>query len=198
MDDNRTIMHEQRFMFSNNDLDPKIYQVTKIVDLSPQGIIKLSIKQDEYNENRDNVELRICDYYTDGGNNRVTESASKFTDKNKTSCITWMTLDANGELIENISEKYLTLGKTSYFKVDFSDENVSPEWRIELFDPYHEQDEETTAYYEGLISLTPFDDSVLALKPGKAKSLLGKGFNLCVCDKNGDYHSSVTVEVREG
>lgn len=198
MDDNRTIMHKQRFMFSNNDLDPKTYHVSKVVDLSPQGVIKLSIKQDSFNENRDNVELRICDYYTDEGNNRVTEPAPEFTDENKTSSITWMALDVNGELIENISERYLTLGKTSYFKVDFSNKNVSPEWRIELFDPYHEQDEETTAYYEGLISLTKFDDSILALKPGKAKSLLGKGFNLCVCDENGDYHSSITVEVREG
>ena len=41
MYDTRTIMHKQRFFMSNNDLDPNIYEVTKIKDITPQGIIKL-------------------------------------------------------------------------------------------------------------------------------------------------------------
>lgn len=44
-------MHEQRFMLSNNILDPKVYQVTKVTDLNPSGVIKYSIKQDDLDNN---------------------------------------------------------------------------------------------------------------------------------------------------
>jgi hypothetical protein len=36
--------------------------------MNPQGVFKMSIKQDEFDIKRDNVAERICDYYTDEGN----------------------------------------------------------------------------------------------------------------------------------
>lgn len=62
LDDNRTVMHEQRFMLSNNILDPKVYQVTKVTDLNPSGVIKYSIKQDDLDNKRDNVEYKTSLY----------------------------------------------------------------------------------------------------------------------------------------
>ena len=63
LDDNRTVMHEQRFMLSNNILDPKVYQVTKVTDLNPSGVIKYSIKQDELYNNHIFVILHYPVYY---------------------------------------------------------------------------------------------------------------------------------------
>jgi hypothetical protein len=63
IDDNRSITHGVRFMLTNNTINPEVYKVTKVVDTAPSGVIKLSIKQDEYNIEKDNVNLLICDYF---------------------------------------------------------------------------------------------------------------------------------------
>lgn len=85
-------MHEQRFMLTNNIFDPKVYQVTKIIDLNPSGIIKLSIKQDELNNKTDNIQLRICDYYTESGDQK-TETIQHPQMMKTNSHIQWMTLN---------------------------------------------------------------------------------------------------------
>lgn len=194
MCDTRTVTHLQRFFFSNNDLDPKIYQVTKVTDLNPQGLIKLSIKQDELNEKRDNMELRICDYYTDEGDLLVDISIAETPDIKKTSEINWFMIDENGELTGGPVSK-LDLGMTYYFGVTFSSDNIDPQWKIELIDDYNEFTDEDKEYYIGLMKLTKFDNTTLALKPAKASSLKGKRFILSVSDFNGEYYSSIEVEV---
>ena len=193
MCDTRTIMHLQRFFFSNNDLDPKIYQVTKITDLNPQGIIKLSIKQDELNEKRDNIELHVCDYYSNEGDIRIDAPENLVADDGKTSSIDWFTVDEYGELIKATSSK-LELGTTYYFGVTFSDDGIDPQWRIELVGDYSDEDKE---YYTGLMKLTKFDNIILALKPAKASSLKEKEFDLWVSDINGDYESYIRLGVSE-
>ena len=192
MCDTRTITHLQRFFFSNNDLDPKIYQITKITDLNPQGIIKFSIKQDEFNEKRDNLEFHVCDYYTNEGNIRIEEPVDGFSG---TSNIFWMYINEDGELDYGDAHP-LSIGTTSYFSVKFPVDNIDPQWRIELAEKDGLSEDEI-AYYEGLIKLTKFDESTLAVKPGKASSLKGKKFVLRVCDIGGNYRSSIEVEVAE-
>ena len=193
MCDTRTIMHGQRFFMSNNDLDPKIYEVTKIKDINPQGIIKLSIEQDELNEKRDNVELRVCDYYTDEGDILVYIPIVETPDSEKTSSISWLTTDENGELVDGVKTD-LELGNTYYFGVTFSSDSIDPQWVIELDGDYSDDDMD---YYVGLMKLTKFDTTTLALKPAKASSLKGKKFILSVSDVGGNYKSSVEVEVAE-
>lgn len=195
MCDTRTIMHGQRFFLSNNDLDPKIYEVTKIKDINPQGVIKLSIKQDELREKRDNIELRVCDYYSDEGDIQIDKPSVKMTDDTKLSTIHWMTVNTNGELEENADQNVkLYIGQTSYFTAEFSDENIDGQWRIELANTDGLSDEEIS-YYVGLMKLTKFDSSTIALKPAKASSLKGMKFILSVEDINGQYASSIEVEV---
>lgn len=191
--DTRTISHLQRFFYSNNDLDPKIYQVTKITDLNPQGIIKFSIKQDELNEKRDNIELRVCDYYSNEGDIRIDAPEVFVSDDEKTSSINWYEVDEYGELISAVPAK-LEVGTTYYFGATFSDDNIDPQWRIELLGDYSDKDRE---YYIGLMKLTKFDNTILALKPAKASSLKGKEFNLWVSDMNGNYESFIGLEVSE-
>ena len=200
MYDTRTIMHGQRFFMSNNDLDPKIYEVTKIKDINPQGIIKLAIKQDELNEKRDNVELRVCDYYTDEGDIQIDKPIVEAPDNTKSSTITWMIVNDDGELEENIDPtlEVLQIGQTSYFAAKFyngTDEiEVDGQWRIELANT-DGLSEEDISYYVGLMKLTKFDSSTIALKPAKASSLKGMEFILSVEDIDGQYASSIDVEV---
>lgn len=195
--DNRTIMHKQRFMLSNNALDPKVYQVTKIVDLSPSGVIKLSIKQDELNLTCDNLELQICDYYSSEGDSNLNVPEEFNTSKYNTSEIYKGIIDENNELILDPFNSLIRIpiGKTFYFLSKFSDDTIKGKWFVSLEDEEHIYSEKDKKYYEGLLSLTDFNDNVLAIKPGKAKSLIGKKFKLCTCDDYGDYYSSIILEV---
>ena len=193
MCDTRTITYLQRFFFGNNDLDPKIYQVTKITDLNPQGIIKLSIKQDEFNTKRDNLELHVCDYYTDEGDILIDKPSVDIANNAKTSTINWMSVNEDGELIEGTETK-LQIGQSYYFEVKFSDIDIDPQWRINIVGDYSEKDREK---YIGYMKLTKFDTTTLALKPAKASSLKGKKFILSVSNVNGEYSSSIEVEVDE-
>ena len=194
MCDTRSIMHGQRFFMSINTLDPKIYEVTKIKDINPQGIIKLSIKQDEFDIKRDSLELRVCDYYSNEGDIQVDIPDVEIPTVGKTSEISWLTKDENGEFIDSL-ETELKLGTTYYFSAVFSDDSVDPQWKIELIDDEGVFSDEDKEYFVGLMKMTKLDSSILALKPGKASSLKGKMFNLSVSDSAGEYYSSIEVEV---
>lgn len=189
--DNRTIMHGQRFILSNNIIDPKFYQVTKIVDLNPQGIIKLTFKQDELNEKTDNIQLNICDYYNPSGENLTNDSESEKTSIIGTSEIKAMCINKNGELdfIGGQIDTHLHIGENSYFSAAFSSSEVKAHWHISCLN------NENTSYYEGLIKIKELNSTAVSLKPSKAKSLIGKRFRLSVSDENGCYYSSIDLEV---
>lgn len=199
---NQTLTYDMRLMIGDNVIDPKIFKVTKVGEMVPQGVIKLTFKQDFFNEMTDNVKLGICDYYTPDGNLKVDISPS--TDESDTtqytSVITWQTLNDNGELIPltEESEQRLSVGKAAYFAADFFDDgdktHVDPEWKLTLINDqdYNEDDIE---YYTNLVTVTEFDDSVVSIKPAKAGSLSGKKFRLSVNDVEGKYYSSIDLEV---
>lgn len=194
LDDNRTIMHDQRFLFSNNDIDPKVYQVTKVVDLSPQGIIKLSLKQDEYNRTKDSIEARICDYYTQSGENTTLENESEETSYAGTSEIKRMYVNEDGELeySEAETDVVMQIGTLYYFSAEFSFRDTKAHWHITYLD-----DEENKEYYEGLIKMNAVGFNKIAIKTSKAKSLIGKHFKLSVSDDSGNYYSSIDLGVGE-
>ena len=54
-------------MITNNDIHPNCWMISKVTEMNPQGILKLSIKQDEFDIHRDNIAERVCDYYLDDG-----------------------------------------------------------------------------------------------------------------------------------
>ena len=196
LDDTRTIMHEQRFLLSNNILDPKIYQVTKVVDLTPQGIIKLSIKQDEFNAKRDNLEFGICDYYANNGEVKIDIPEDVVSDESHVSRIVKMEVNSDGELDVSTDESnLLELGKSYYYNVEFSSSSIDPQWKVSLSDDNNEYSDEEKIYYERLIKINQFDKLTISIKPGKATSLKGKKFILSVSDYNGDYYSSIDLEV---
>lgn len=60
----QTIGYNQRFLISDVGRMPALcYEVSKISDTSPVGLIKFSLAQTEFNEKTDNVDLMIADYW---------------------------------------------------------------------------------------------------------------------------------------
>lgn len=196
--DTRTIMHGQRFFMSNNNLDPKIYEVTKIKDINPQGIVKLSIKQDELNEKRDNIELRVCDYYSDSGEIQIDKPIIENSSPDVTPIITWLYLDENDGYLyeyENQTENTVVYyGKKTYYKVSIEGKNLSWQWGVELIDENNEYSDKKS-YYENLITVDSLDDSTVSIKAGKAGSLVGKKFKLYATDTTNTYEKHIEVEV---
>lgn len=200
--DSRTLFYEQRFMITTNILQPKVYQTTKIVEVSPKGILKLSLKQDEYNAKRDNIDLMICDYYIDNGDILVDEPHLIESDNPirdlSTSEITWMTVNDDGTYAAAaLTDRKLQVGKSAYFQVQFSQPNINPEWRVQLVNLNNSYSNDKIKYWEGLMKITKFDNNMISLKPGKANTLKGKHFVLSVSDGKGDFFSSIELEVAE-
>lgn len=196
LSDTRTIKHEQRFMLTNNTIDPKVYQVTKVLDLFPQGIIKLSMKQDEFNFDRDNAELRICDYYTSSGEANHDHIISDIANISDVGVITQMIINSDDELVlSDTLNTVLTRGVSSYYNVKFSTDDITTNWNIDLIDNDSIYTDEEHDYYCGLIKLTQYNDFTVSVKPGKAKSLIGKKFILSAVDHSGYYYSSIELEV---
>ena len=195
LEDTRLVYIQQRTMITLNAVHPNCYMVTKVLDMTPQGIIKLSLKQDDYDPSRDNVDLLLCDYFTDTGDITTTKPTGS-DDPEKWSNIIYMEVDEDGELAvsENPLEPF-ELGKTYYFSATFSDPEVDAQWRI-IFDDETYSEEDRFAI-ERLMVLRNIDTNTVSVKPSKSKKLPGLKFKLNVCDINGDYDSSIDVEVAE-
>jgi hypothetical protein len=60
----QTIGYNQRFLISDVGRFPALcYEVSKISDTSPVGLIKFSLTQTMFNEDTDNIDLMIADYW---------------------------------------------------------------------------------------------------------------------------------------
>lgn len=193
LDNNQSIIYGQRFMIGNSIFYPRCFYTTKVQDLIPKGVIKLTLKQDDFNENRDEPKYGVCDYYTEEGKIKV--DIPSIEDSEKTSSIKWQFVNSDNELIDNDGsyQEILQLGKPSYFSVVFSNDLINPEWKVEIIDDNLSIKERE--YYNNLLSLTDFGNNTLAIKPAKAKSLQGKHFILSVSDIKGDYYSAIEIEV---
>lgn len=63
--DTQKINYNMRFLISDNQENPIAWEVSKIEDTFPPGIIFITLKQDLFNPKTDNKELMIADYYKD-------------------------------------------------------------------------------------------------------------------------------------
>lgn len=61
--DTQKINYNMRFLISDNQEHPIAWEVSKIEDTFPPGIIFITLKQDLFNPKTDNKELMIADYY---------------------------------------------------------------------------------------------------------------------------------------
>ena len=196
LDDTRTVTHQVRSMITVNDINPSCYIVSKILDVEPLGILKLSLKLDEFNPKRDNVALKICDYYSDSGD-IIIEEPTGTNDPCKTSTIYYMKVNADGELEQSSEVTMLTIGATYYWAVEFSDEDITAQWRIKLIDDEEQYTEKERLELERLMVIRDVSDTIISLRPGKSNRLKGLSFNLIVCDTDGDYESKIELEVEK-
>ena len=196
LDDCRTIMHHQRFFLTDNALDPKVYKVTKVIELSPEGIIKFNVKQDEFNPKTDNYDEMICNYYTEMGD--MVSEVTEYLPSTDTFVIREMYRDENNELVQQeYYNRTLYLGQRYFYQAQLLNHSVisKPVWNIKLVDESGIYSDEDKKYYEGLIKMVTYDDNTVEVKPSKAGSLIGKKFLLVATDVNGAFESEVWWEV---
>ena len=197
--DTRYLRHEHRFMLTHNKLDPKVYTVTKVQDLVPQGIIKLTLKQDELNNVRDNVDLMLCDYYNSFG--EVVTKQESHIDDTARSFLWSAIIDENGVLQRNQEQdNILHIAVISYFNVEFflkgKLQDLNAEWRIN-YNGSSELSEDEIKHLCDLMVMRQIDKSTISIKPAKTNKLIGERFILSVQDSNGDYASSIELEVQK-
>lgn len=197
--DTRYLWHEQRFMLTHNKLDPKVYAVTKVQDLIPQGIIKITLKQDELDDVKDNVDLMICDYYSDIGEVVVKQQTG---DNPRAIGFLWSAIiDEDGVLQKNHEQNHiLHIAQTSYFNCEFFLNNklqdVHAEWRIDYAGNSELTDKEKE-HLCNLLVMRQIDKTTVSIRPSKANKLIGEKFLLTVQDENGDYPISIELEVQQ-
>ena len=197
--DTRYLRHDHRFMLTHNKLDPKVYTVTKVQDLVPQGIIKLTLKQDELNNVRDNVDLMLCDYYNSFG--EVVTKQESHIDDTARSFLWSAIIDENGVLQRNQEQdNILHIAVISYFNVEFflkgKLQDLNAEWRIN-YNGSSELSEDEIKHLCDLMVMRQIDKSTISIKPAKTNKLIGEKFILSVQDSNGDYASSIELEVQK-
>lgn len=194
--DTRTIKIQTRSMITVNDINPNCYIVTKNGDMHPRGLFKLSLKADDFDPKRDNVELKVCDYYNDTGD-IIVEDPPRDPDPGTTSNIHYMVIDEYGELATDDTFPTLNIGSTYYYDAEFSDENVTAQWRISLIDNEDAYSEKERYELERLMVIRDISSTGISIKPGKSNRLKGLSFTLAVCDVDGNYESSIVLEVAE-
>lgn len=194
-------------MLTLNKINPSVYRLSKVNELQPKGVLKLTFKMDEFDEQKDNTDLMICNYYDEDGDVTVDSKEPIAPDESKISTLSWAILNNNNELIKDESlGNTLSIGNLSYFIAEFSDIVEAPEWRISYVNTTEEDErlsEDRKQYYCGLLKINTFGQNVInektissvSVRPNKVKSLVGKRFLLTVQNHDGEYKSSIIVEV---
>lgn len=163
----------------------------------PKGIIKLSLKQDDYDPKRDSSDLLICNYYSDTGDVEPELPADDPSD-NHTSSIVRLKLDENGELIEDAdfdsSAATIAVGEKQYFKMVVID-NITAQWKITVDNADDKYSEDECSQLENLMVIRQVDGTTISLRAGKSYRLPNVKFKLSVSDINGDYASEIELEV---
>ena len=201
LDDNRYMQYEKRFMLTTNKIEPKVYRVTKVLEIAPKGVIKYTFKQDEYDEAADNPDLLICNYYNDSGEIQI-EEPDPVIDPSKTSVIYYMEIQPDGSEVRRLGPVTIHKSDLVNFEAETSaTDDIYLEWRTKLiYSPTEDVSkltDEKLNYYCNLLKIRKYSNTQLSLYVGTANSLIGKKFELYIEDQNGNYHSSIELEVGE-
>lgn len=188
---------QKRLMITLNKINPTCYMVTKVLDMFPKGIIKLSLKEDTYNTHKDNPDLLVCDYYSDTGDVQP-ELPEDDPSDNHTSSIVRMKLDNDGNLVEDIdfdsSAATIAVGEKQYFKMVVTDD-ITAQWKITVDNTDGKYTDDECSKLEDLMVIRQVDGTTISLRAGKSYRLPNVKFKLSVSDINGDYSSEIELEV---
>lgn len=210
--DTRYMNYEQRFVMSHNKVNPKVYAISKVVDLNPMGVINLTLKQDEWDEKRDNKELLICNYYDDTGETQIVIPEAEPQDTTLTSYIYTAHINEDGELELDLVDQEtrdrdynkLEINGTYYFVAEYytgtvgGEQVIEPErkseWKLNLKDTDGLTDAEIK-HLDNMMVMETIDDNIISIHPKRAKTLIGHTFVLTVTDLDGESRSTMDVEV---
>lgn len=210
--DTRYMNYEQRFVMSHNKINPKVYAISKVVDLNPMGVINLTLKQDEWDEKRDNRELLICNYYDDTGETQIIIPEVEPQDTTLTSYIYTAHINEDGELELDLVDQEtrdtdynkLEINGTYYFVAEYytgtvgGEQVIDPdrksEWKLNLKDTDGLTDAEIK-HLDNMMVMETIDDNTISIHPKRAKTLIGHTFILTVTDIVGESRSTMDLEV---
>ena len=210
--DTRYMNYEQRFVMSHNKVNPKVYAISKVVDLNPMGVINLTLKQDEWDEKRDNKELLICNYYDDTGETQIVIPEAEPQDTTLTSYIYTAHINEDGELELDLVDQEtrdrdynkLEINGTYYFVAEYytgtvgGEQVIEPErkseWKLNLKDTDGLTDAEIK-HLDNMMVMETIDDNIISIHPKRAKTLIGHTFTLTVTDMTGESRSTMDVEL---
>lgn len=195
--DTRMLTMDMRLMITLNHINPTCYSVTKVLDMFPKGIIKYSIKQDEYDIHKDNADLLVCNYYSDTGDVQP-ELPEDDPSDNHTSSIVRMKLDDEGNLVEDAdfdsSAATIEVGEKQYFRM-VVDSDITAQWKVTVDNTDDKYTDDECSKLEDLMVIRQVDGTTIAIRAGKSYRLPNVKFKLSVSDINGDYSSSIELEV---
>lgn len=183
--DTRSLVIQKRLMITNNDLHPNCWMISKVTEMNPQGVLKISIKQDEFDIHRDNVQARVCDYYSDDGN--INPDPKKPPEESEgTSTINYMVVDDQGFLSQSDMINTINVAKTYYFS---SKDDFEAHWRVQI------DGKDSGDPLERLVELSIIDLHTISLRLSKSSKLYNQSIILSLSDQNGDHYSSIKLEV---
>ena len=141
----------------------------------------------------------LCNYYN--GSGEIVTKQESHVDSSARSYIWSAIVDENGILQRNRAQnKILHIAKFSYFNAEFYLKNklqdLNTEWRIDYNGNSDLSDEEIKHLCD-LLVMRQIDKTTISIKPAKTNKLIGEKFILSVQDSNGDYASSIELEVQK-
>lgn len=190
-DKTRTINYDVRFMITDNPVHPKTYEVSKVEDTFPLGVMKITLVQDHYNAHTDicriindvdDVELNdgkihmICNY-------NISELPIIITENEITDTV-WHLSEVGEKLYINGTPQII------YALTSHNDAVFDNQWHISLDNvPYSLS--ELTGYFEFVQDDTNNSLSIRAIN----RDLAGYVLKVSIGNKQGSYYDFVEMEV---
>lgn len=176
--DTKTLNYGQRVLISNNELHPIAWELSKVEDTLPLGLTKITFTQTQFDEQRDNAELMIADYYASslelepkveippkpfGHHSRITFNGTQ------------QVLKVNG------SYKTIT---AHFYDRDTNELDIEPHWTIKF--PSNEDRDKFDVFEDG---------KQLKIKCLNYYDLIGKVVTISLNDETGTMPSNLDLEV---
>lgn len=178
----KTINYDTKFMISDTTVHPRVYEVSKLEDTFPPGIIRVVLVQAHYDPVKDNAELGICNYYSDAITPIYPEEEEKL----------------NATISYNGSSPVLTkAGRGRKITVVITDNDgviqtdITPAYSFKL----NGEDIAVENLVNYDIEFDPNDNSKLSIK-AKYEAPVGDIVTIIVGEKNGSYYDELELEVK--
>lgn len=180
----KTIDYNVRFMLSDNDIHPKTYEISKVLDTFPLGVIECTLTQTLYNQHTDfvgkdfeyfgdNSVHRVCDFY------KSTIKPDEDLDKIELTSGAWT--------LTNSSEKLYVHGFPQVITAVPKDKNTTATYSWELYIDNENVIKELDDGYEGAINTT-FISDYYKYKNGEADSYyLQDYFDISIDEENNTF-----------